>query len=162
MEPILLINLLFTLFYIILGVRLIRPIPQSWDLLELKLKLFPPIFKLVGVVLGIVSILFYIYETKANNLPGAVELLLYHFSFGILLLIFSREKNEDELIGQVRLKAIVVGLLNTIFTYGFMYPITFYIEEIHNEWIFSFGAILSMFGLFYLLYFYITLIRMRR
>lgn len=162
MEVLILTNLLFMGGYIFLCMRLIKPADRSWDVLELRLNLVPYYFKFIGLALILTAIAIYVWFSKEKGIDRAEEAFLYHLNLGFLLLVFSREKNEDELFNQIRLKAIVAGFIGSLFLYGFIIPSVLMIEERHHEWLFSFGTIFIYIDLLYLIYFYSTKFRMRK
>lgn len=162
MEILLLTNFLFMAGYIFLGTRLIKPANKSWDVLELRLNLIPHYFKFIGLALILTAIAIYVWFSKEKGIGRAEEALLFHLNLGFLLLVFSREKNEDELYNQIRLKAIVASFIGCLWVYGMLIPSVSVMEERHHEWVMSFGALLVIFNLAYLIYFYSTKLRMRK
>lgn len=156
------INFLFVAMYMAFGLRLIRPNPQSWDVLKIRLNLLPYYFKFVAVIMILAVALLYIFVIKESEIPRAEEMLLFHLSFSLLLLVFSKDKSEDELIEHIRLRAILASIIAIIIAFGMSYPMLFFMDEVFNEWIFNFGSIMSLFSLFYLIYFNYTKFRMRK
>lgn len=162
MELLIVLNFSFMAGYIALCTRLIKPMNKSWDVLELRLNLAPWYFKFVGIVLIFAAIAIYVWYSKEKGIDRAEELIVYDLNLGFLLLVFSREKHEDELFNQIRLKAIVASLIAVFIMYGMLMPSVFIIEERYHEWIFSFGGIMIFFYLAYLIYFYTTKFKMRK
>ncbi len=162
METLTLINFLFMAGYIALGSRLIKTVNRTRDVLELRFNHAPYYFKYIGLALILISIGIYIWVSKVNSLSRAEEMLLYHINLGFLLLVFSCERNEDELFNQIRQKAIVASFIVSLLLYAIVIPSVIILEEIHHEWLLSFGAILVFFNFSYLIYFYSTKRRMRK
>nr|WP_319269426.1 hypothetical protein [uncultured Draconibacterium sp.] len=162
MDILILANFSFMAGYIFLGTRLIKPANKSWDVLELRLNLVPHYFKFIGLALILTAIAIYVWFSEENGSGGGGEALLFHLNLGFLLLVFSREKNEDELHNQIRLKAIVASFIGCLILYGMFTPSVLIIEKIHHEWLKSFGAMLLIFNLGYLIYFYSTKLKMRK
>ncbi len=162
MEMLILTNCLFMAGYIFLCTRLIKPARKSWDVLELRLNLIPYYFKFIGLALILIAVAVYVWISKETGVVKAEETLLYHLNLGFLLLIFSSEKNEDELFNQIRMKAIVASFIGSLFLYGMFTLAVLMIEKPHHEWLGSFGAILIFFNIGYLIYFYSTKLRMRK
>ncbi|WP_319501217.1 hypothetical protein [uncultured Draconibacterium sp.] len=148
--------------YIFLCTRLIKTTNKSWDVLELRLNLVPYYFKFIGLAVIIVAIVIYVWILKEKGIDRAEEAFLFHLNLGFLLLLFSREKYEDELYNQIRLKAIVASFIGILLCYGMIIPSVSIMQEMHHEWIQSFGAILVLFNLGYLIYFYSTKLQMRK
>lgn len=162
MDILILPNFLFMAGYIFLCARLIKQANKSWDVLELRLNLVPHYFKFIGLAVIIVAIVIYVWLLKEEGIYRAEETFLFHLNFGFLLLVFSREKHEDELFNQIRFKAIVASFIGILLCYGTIIPSVSIMQEMHHEWIHSFGAILVLFNLGYLIYFYSTKLKMRK
>jgi cadmium resistance protein CadD (predicted permease) len=162
MEIVIVVNFLVMGGYIALSSRLIRSVPKTWDVLEFRFNLVPFYFKFVGIFSVLAAIAFYIWYSKGTNVIRAEEMLLYHVNMGLLLLIFSKEKDEDELFNQIRLKSIVASFVGVMLIFGMLMPSIFVRKEVHQEWILSFGAIMTIFDINYLVYFYFTKFRMRK
>lgn len=149
-------------FYMAIGLFLIKPKVFNYDVLQMELRLFPHFFKWVGVILCLVILImgrlyWEVYEyTK--------ELTFYAINLGLLVVVFSKEKIEDEFAHQLRLKSLIVSVIGTIIMLGSLYPMyVFYVFE-SKLWLSRVSApfVLSMLLSSYLFYFYYARFRLRR
>lgn len=162
MNAIQIINLCYVAIYVGFGLFVLRPIPSSYNLLEIKLRLLPFFFKWIGIAIILSSVFIFLIIIEEAVFVRSKEMLFYHINLGIVLVVFSKEYDEDELFKYLRFKSIVVSFINTVIVVGILYPLTFLNNEMTDNWIFDFELILLMFFLYYLIYFYFTKFKMKK
>ncbi|QGY45978.1 hypothetical protein GM418_20585 [Maribellus comscasis] len=146
----------YVILYISFGLYVLRPIPNSYDLLKIKIRFLPSYIKWIGLIFIVGG---FIAAFGFNEFEGFVrkrEVFFYNLNTGLLFFVFSKERDEDELFLHLRMKALVVSFINTIITIGILYPLVFLNNEITDSWIFDFGFFLLMLLVYYLSYFYYT------
>ena len=143
----------YVILYISFGLYVLRPIPNSYDLLEIKIRFLPSYMKWIGLIFIVGG---FIAAFCFN------EAFFYNLNTGLLFFVFSKERNEDELFLHLRMKSLVVSFINTIITVGILYPLTFLNNEATDNWIFDFGFFLLMLLTYYLFYFYYSKYRSKK
>jgi hypothetical protein len=141
-------------YFAILG-RLLPIGRRTFDVLKIHPFLLPFWIKYVAIL----WILFvFIYSGITLNLnPSENVFLLVGLHFGLTTIAFSREKNEDEFVVQVRLKAMYISIISLFFLTGI-----FASFEVLGPGSFSKNAFVMFLMLFdatlvvYLTYFYFT------
>lgn len=85
---------------------------KSYDVFRLRLDLFPYWFKWLGAGLIVVSVcitlLLFRLEESRNHF------LLANINFALFLILFSKERKEDEFSEQIRLKAFVYAFISFV------------------------------------------------
>lgn len=144
----------YAIFYIAFGLYILRPIPNSYNLLKIQIRLLPFNAKWFGALIIITGVFAYLYLKNIDGFVGERDYLFYNLNTGLLLFLFSKEHNEDELFQHLRMKSIVVSFINAMITIGIMYPMFFLNNEITDDIFFGFGFLTVMIQLYYLIYFY--------
>jgi hypothetical protein len=82
----------------------------------MKKKIFPyaPWFKGLGLILIVVGIISFILRYKKNGVFDFNELAI-GLCFGLLFIFFSKEKVDDEMIHQLKFKALTKAVFVTFF-----------------------------------------------
>lgn len=91
-----------------------------------KIRMFPNYFKIIGLVLSVVLLVWMVFGQTVINVYFPIEGEIYHMSpnlktlFKILILIgflficWSKEKHEDERTMKLRMKAMSIAFLLTV------------------------------------------------
>jgi hypothetical protein len=103
------IGVLVFFIYLVLALYLVRKSSLTFDLYKLHLKLFPYWFKIIALVLILISIIItvFIFQTFEKW----KDFLVVIINLSLFITIFSKVKNEDEYSEQIRFKS---------FTYSFV------------------------------------------
>lgn len=96
--------------------RLIPGRKRSFDVLKIHIRFLPPLAKIAGL-LWIVFIFIYSAITSDLN-PGTNIILLVGINFGLAIIVFSKEKKEDEFSSQIRLKAMFISIVSFFLLLG--------------------------------------------
>ena len=152
----------YIIFYILLGLYLLRPIPNSYDLLKIRIRFLPFNAKWIGVLVIIAGIFVSFYCKDLEGFVRKRELFFYNLNTGLLLFIFSKERTEDELILHLRLKSLVISFINTTISVGVLYPLFFLNNEITDNGFLGFGLFWLMLQVYYLVYFYYSIYKSQK
>ncbi len=154
-------SLIVLVVYIGLIIYIIPKRGLEFDLFQVKFRLLPHWFKIVSVVWIVVSIIVAILFS--NLLEKSDEYLVSAINVSFFILIFSKQKNEDEFSEQIRFKS---------FTYSFGYFIALAgafgaisINRNESGFIlnnFYLHVLVGVSMLMSLLYFYITIYKFRK
>ena len=150
-----LIGYIMVLGYLGISLRLFPAGNKSFDVFKLHPRFLPSKAKYVGL-LWILFIFVYSAITSDLN-PSTNRVLLVGVNFGLVIIIFSKEKNEDEYSNHIRLKAMYVAIVSMFLLAG-----VFSSFELINPDSFSKNAYTSYMMIFnatlivYLIYFYFT------
>jgi hypothetical protein len=129
---------------------------KTYDVFKLHLDLFPNWFKWIGIIWFIVTFLVNLVVLHFEE-PG-LYFLLVNANFSLFVILFSKEKQEDEFSEQVRLKAFVYAFVSfaaVIIIYGAIQGSGLVTPTVFSE--FTFVLILMGIAHFLsLIYFYIT------
>lgn len=119
--------------YLGLSSFLVRRKAFSSDILSMKLRFFPYLFKWIGIILCVLIIAFGILDW--NKYEYSKELTFYFLNIGLFLVVFSKERIEDEFIHQIRLKALIVSFIGTIAVFGSLFPMYLFLIFDIQPWI---------------------------
>lgn len=129
---------------------------KTYDVFKLRLDLFPNWFKIIGVAWFIAT--FFLVLLVLGFKDSGLYFLLVNANFSLFVILFSKEKREDELSEQVRLKAFVyafISFIGAIIIYGAIKGSSFVTPAVFSG--FKFVLIFMGIALFVsLIYFYIT------
>jgi hypothetical protein len=129
---------------------------KTYDILKLRLELFPHWFKwLAGSWLVAIVVLTLLFLRDKDSW---IYFLLTNIDFALFILLFSKQKSEDEFSEYVRLKAFVyafVSFVGVVLIYGAMQGSRLVTPVIFSE--FTFVLIFMGIALLLsLIYFYVT------
>jgi hypothetical protein len=150
----------YFIVYGLLGFVLIRQKPFVYNLLDIKLHLLPIGYKWFGIGMGILTLVLGIIFWGKFEFER--ELFFYHIDLCLLLIAFSKEYSEDELISSIRFKAMIVSFISMGLGILAVFPLYLFYSFQRKIWYAQvsiplvIGAILSM----YLFYFYYTRIKL--
>jgi hypothetical protein len=129
---------------------------KTYDILKLRLDLFPHWFKWLAVnwlAATVVLILLFLH-----NIDSWDYFLLTNINFAFFILLFSKQKSEDEFSEYVRLKAFVyafISFVGVVIIYGALHGSRLVAPVIFSEFIFV--LIFMGIALFLsLIYFYVS------
>lgn len=130
---------------------------KTYDVFKLHLDLFPHWFKKMGVAWFIATFLIVLFVLDFKD--SGLCFLLANANFSLFVILFSKEKQEDEFSEQVRLKAFVyafISFVGVIILYGAIKESSLVIPEVFSS--FAFVLIFMGIALFVsLMYFYTTI-----
>jgi hypothetical protein len=152
----------YFLLYMVLMIWLIKPICFNYDVIKMELRLFPFFFKWVGIVLVVVVMLTaYLFGDRSKLIK---DLFFYHLDLSLLFIVFSKERQEDELTTHLRMKSIIVAFINIIMVFGATYLIYFFYVFEKNTWtaIVSAPMLIAAFLVVHILYFYYAQYKLSR
>lgn len=119
--------------YLGLSSFLVRRNAFASDILSMKLRFFPYLFKWIGIILCVLILAFGILDW--NKYEYSKELTFYFLNIGLFLVVFSKERIEDEFIHQIRLKALIVSFIGTIAVFGSLFPMYLFLIFDLQPWI---------------------------
>ena len=149
------IGTILVVAYFIIWLRFFPMGRRTFDVFKLNPFLLPFWWKFVGITWLLFVIVYSIIQ--GNFDPSNNNFLLAGFYFGLLIISFSKEKNEDEFAQQTRMKSMYISIISLFFLIGI-----FSSFEITNPGSFSKSAFVWIMMLFnatlivYLAYFYLT------
>jgi hypothetical protein len=128
-------------------------------------KLFPPVFKIVGVILIILAFLPLIFIKSSNWMDDQKELMLIlifnAIILGLLFVAWSKDRFEDEMTISIRLKAMSLSFIFGVFYTVFMPVLEYSFAILYDEPVVVFSSqhlVISML-IFYLIIYYIQKLR---
>jgi hypothetical protein len=152
----------YFLLYLVFAFWLIKPKFFNYDVMKMELRLFPFFFKWVGIILFVIIVFTaYLFGDSSKLIK---DLFFYHLDLSLLFIVFSKERQEDELTSHLRMKSIIVAFINIIIVFGTTYLMyLFYVFEI-NELAAKVSApmLLGAFLVVHLLYFYYARYKLAR
>ncbi|WP_320110242.1 hypothetical protein [Draconibacterium orientale] len=119
--------------YLGLSSFLVRRKAFSSDIMSIKLRFFPYLFKWLGIILCVIILAFGLLNW--NKYEYSKELTFYFLNIGLFLIAFSKERIEDEFIHQIRLKALIVSFIGTIAVFGSLFPMYLFLIFDIQPWI---------------------------
>jgi hypothetical protein len=141
--------------YIVLFGILFPKSGTTYDLFKLRLNLFPYWVKFVSMIWIVLSLLIAIMVHKSFGEWKSV--LFVSLNLSLFLLVFSKEKHEDELSEQLRFKSFTFSFI-TFLAFAGIYGATS-VGRIHSVYILNYLFIQAMIGLSLMVsltYFYYT------
>ena len=128
-------NIVFAIIYLILLIYLIPKSGTTYDLLKIRLNLFPYWVKFISIVCFAISfgVAFYLH----GRIDYWNYIFILNINFSLFLMLFSKVKDEDELTEFLRFRAITYAFITFLVItgiYGFL----------------SVGRSMKMYGLNYL------------
>ncbi len=156
------IALIYFIIYGFFGFILIRQKPFVYNILDVQLRLLPIAYKWIGVGMGILTLVLGILFWGKFEFER--ELFFYHIDLCLILIVFSKEYSEDELISTIRFKAMLVSFISISFAMLAIYPLYMFYSFQRKIWYAQvsvplvLGAILVM----YLFYFHYTRMKLKR
>ncbi|MCF6331967.1 MAG: hypothetical protein L3J11_01675 [Draconibacterium sp.] len=154
-------SLVVLFVYLGLIVYIIPKRGLEFDLFQVKFSLLPHWFKIVSVVWIVVSIIVAILFSSL--LEKSDEYLVSALNLSLFILIFSKQKNEDEFSEQIRFKSFTYSFVSFIALAGAFGAIS--INRNESGFIFNNLYLHLLVGasmLMSLLYFYITIYKFRK
>ena len=149
------IGLILLVAYLIIMWHLFPNGRKSLDVFKLNPVLLPSWWKLVGLGWLTFVIVYSIMEGNLN--PTTNTFLLTGLYFGLLLITFSKEKNEDEFSAQIRIKAMYISIITLFFAVGMLSCLSIATPASFKD--FPIQILIMMFNsvlIVYLAYFYWT------
>lgn len=153
----------FIVFVIYFGIVLYI-IPKSgfeFDIYKIKFRLFPHWFKTIALFWIVFSILIYILFS--SSIEKSNEYLVCAINLALFVFLFSKQKNEDEFSEQIRFKSFTYSFAYFVALTGAFGAISINQNETHsilNN--FNLHVLVGVSMLMSLLYFYITLYKMKK
>ena len=126
----------------------------------MKTYLIPRQFRIIGLLVIIVTLLL-VFLLKSQHIinPDHLQHFLYlPILIGLVLILSAREKEEDEMILQVRLRSFQIGLYAAVFAYIFSVLIN-YVRD--KEFILTGVESLILAVLYVLIYFKYQLFKIK-
>ncbi|WP_321346460.1 hypothetical protein [uncultured Draconibacterium sp.] len=143
-------------FFLYLGLSsfLVRRKAFASDIMSMKLRFFPYLFKWIGIILCVLILAFGIVYW--NKYEYSKELTFYFLNIGLFFIVFSKERIEDEFIHQIRLKALIVSFIGTIAVFGGLFPMYLFLIFDIQPWIARVSGLIIITYILtvYLFYFY--------
>lgn len=128
-------------------------------------KLFPPVFKIIGVILIILAFLPLTFINSSDLMDDKKELMLIlifnAIILGLLILAWSKDKVEDEMTISLRLKAMSLAFIFGVLYTVFMPLLEYSFATLYDETLVVFSSqqlILTML-IFYLIIYYLQKLR---
>ena len=140
--------------YLGLSSFLIRRKSFKSDIMSIRLRFFPYLFKWIGIILCLLILAFGIVNwTKYEY---SKEFTFYFLNIGLFLIVFSKERIEDEFIHQIRLKALIVSFIGTIAVIGSIFPMYLFLIFEIQPWMARASGLIIITSILtvYLFYFY--------
>lgn len=85
---------------------------NGFDLLQVRLDLFPRWFKLASTIWALIAAVLVVFIFRATE--GVEYFLVGNLNIALFLFYFSKEKNEDEYSEQLRLKAFFYSFISFV------------------------------------------------
>jgi hypothetical protein len=146
--------------YMMIIVRIIPKSAFEFDLHKINFNLLPYRTRFVSVGIGVVAPILYMINIHEEK---ALEVLISFIHLALFIFLFSKQKNEDEFSENVRLKSFTYSFVSFAGLIGM-----FSVLDIHNAGTkpildsLMLGVLLALSFLMSLLYFFITLYKLKR
>lgn len=153
-------SLIIFVTYIILIITIIPKSGFDFDLFKIKFRLLPYWFKAVSVILIIVSLVIYLFNTEFEK---ALAYLQSTINLALFVFLFSKQKSEDEYIEQLRIKSFTYSFVSFVALVGAFCGID--INTTDSGFIidrFALSLLIGLSLLMALIYFYVTLYKLKK